>query len=279
MKKIIIICLILAAAVLVHGQQRVFMDSQGRKVAIEKVPERIVVTSPEVQEILFRLGLGSKIVGNVKQCDYPAEGKKIKKAGDFNKPDIEIISKLKPDLVIITDYVQHGTVENLVKLKYPVFVVYIKNIIELNYQIQVLGNIFKKQSEAVKLIQEINEGLASLKSPVTPVKVLPVLWLDPVSTAGRFTLIDDVITRAGGINLAASAGRDYFSIDEEFIFQNKPDYILICDKNLDIRKKIPLLFIKYPDIKVIDSIEPDLILRAGPRLMDGIKKLNAVLVP
>ncbi len=61
--------------------------------------KRIVCLAPSNTEILFFLGLGSRIVGVSEQCDYPPEAALIEKAGSFIAPDVEKIVSLKPDLV------------------------------------------------------------------------------------------------------------------------------------------------------------------------------------
>lgn len=274
MKKYIILTVILISINL--QAQKTFIDSQRRKITIE-VPKRIVVVSPEAQEILFELGLGSRIVGNVKQCDYPKKARSIAKVGDFQNPNLEKIVKLKPDLIIVTGNVQQKLIHKLEKLNLPVFVLYIRSIIELNNFILMFGQMFDKQEQARICINKINTALQSLNNISEKNKVFPVLWGDPLMTCGSFTLVDAVITYAKGVNMARTIGKEYFNVDQEYLLRNKPDFLLICDKNIDIKASLPLVFSKHKDIIIINNIDPDLLLRAGPRIVQGIKLLNQAL--
>ncbi|MCX6660022.1 MAG: ABC transporter substrate-binding protein, partial [Candidatus Bathyarchaeota archaeon] len=46
-------------------------DDFGRNVTISAPPTRIVSTAPSNTEILFALGLGDRVVGVTKYCDWP----------------------------------------------------------------------------------------------------------------------------------------------------------------------------------------------------------------
>jgi iron complex transport system substrate-binding protein len=81
-------------------------DDLGRTVSVAKTPERIVSLSPSNTEILFALGLGDRVVGATKYCNYPPlvkelkDNGKIEVVGGYVDPDIERILTLHPDLVL-----------------------------------------------------------------------------------------------------------------------------------------------------------------------------------
>ena len=255
-----------------------FIDSRNRKLHLLNSPERIIVTSPEVQEILYALKVHDKIIANVKYCDYPEELQNLPRVGDFKNPNIERIVKLKPDLIILTDYIQKDTVFSLSKLKYQVFVVHIKSIDELVYFIETFGRMFNKAKKSKKLIKKIYKELRKIKIPEQKPNIFPIIWDKPLMSAGEGTLINEIIKKSAGINLAAKAGKGYVLINKEFLIKNKPDYFLLCDKNINVKENLKFVFKKYPDIRIIDNINPDFLLRAGPRIIKGIKKLNKIII-
>jgi len=81
-------------------------DDLGRMVRMAETPERIVSLSPSNTEILFALGLGDRVVGATKYCNYPSLVKELKDNGNIEvvggyvDPDIEMILTLHPDLVL-----------------------------------------------------------------------------------------------------------------------------------------------------------------------------------
>ena len=64
-------------------------------------PQRIVSTTPSITEILFALGLGNRVVGVTSYCAYPPQVKSLPKIGTYIQPDLERITSLEPDLVVI----------------------------------------------------------------------------------------------------------------------------------------------------------------------------------
>lgn len=254
----------------------VFVDRNNNKVSIPTGPQRVIVTSPEAQEIIFALGAGSSLVGNIDQCDFPEEGKKIQKVGDFKTPQIEKIIQLHPDLIITTDLIQRNILDNLSRLHYPLLNIYIKNLSDLKYYIKILGDIFQKKAQAHTLIKKI-DSLKIIK-PKKNITILPLLWAQPIMTAGRDTLVDDIIQKAGAKNLGHTLGKNYFTISEEFLIKHPPEYILLLDKNINIKDSLKRILQKYPGIKIINSINPDYMVRAGPRTILGIQELNNILI-
>ena len=103
-----------------------FLDDIGRKVTMKR-PERIVSLAPSSTEILFALGLGDKVVGVDDYSDYPAEATKIDKVGAYDKPSLEKIVALKPDLVL-ADSIHEEAVKKLEELSIPVAVVSPKDL-------------------------------------------------------------------------------------------------------------------------------------------------------
>src|SRR5436190_10960373 len=69
--------------------------------ALYGAPQRIVSTGPSITEILFALGLGSRVVGVTQYCNFPPEAQKIKRIGSWMTPNMEAILETRPDLVIV----------------------------------------------------------------------------------------------------------------------------------------------------------------------------------
>jgi hypothetical protein len=80
----------------------VVTDEIGRRVSVPAQPQRLISLAPSVTEILFALGLGGRVVGVTSYCDYPSEATSIEKVGDTQRPSLERIVGLKPDLVIVS---------------------------------------------------------------------------------------------------------------------------------------------------------------------------------
>ncbi len=237
---------------------------------------KFVVLSPEVTEIMFAIGAGKSIVGNTIYCDYPEEAKKIYKVGDFLNPDVEKIVKLNPDYVFLTSGVQTKLLLTFKRLNIKYLVVTSNNVEQLLKNIKLIGKITGKKKESEKLVKVIKETVENIRIKSKRMKyhplVLPLLWHRPVYTAGRNTILNDIIRIAGGRNIGAKAGKGYFIIDNEFLLKNTPDIVIILDKKIPVNKVKRLRWVRK-NTKIIKDINPDLLLRAGPRIKEGIKQL------
>ena len=64
-------------------------------------PERVISFVPSATEILYELGLGDRVVGVTRFCNYPPDAAKKEKVGSHTDPNYEAILRLKPDLMVI----------------------------------------------------------------------------------------------------------------------------------------------------------------------------------
>ena len=71
------------------------------EIAVGEPPARIVSMAPSITETLFALGLGHRVVGVTRFCDFPAEVAGLPRVGGHFDPNLEAILRLQPDLVVL----------------------------------------------------------------------------------------------------------------------------------------------------------------------------------
>ena len=76
-------------------------DDWGRPVALAAPARRIVSLSPASTELLFRLGLGDRVVGRTHFCDWPPAALAVPDLGNGIEPNVEAIAARRPDLVLL----------------------------------------------------------------------------------------------------------------------------------------------------------------------------------
>ncbi|MCX6573089.1 MAG: helical backbone metal receptor, partial [Candidatus Aminicenantes bacterium] len=105
------------------GLAQVVADDLGHPFPLPaETPRKIVSMAPNITEILFALGLGGRVAGVTRFCDWPEEAKAIPRIGGLVDPNVEVIRSLDPDLVIAFRGNPLRLVERLRKLDLPVFV-------------------------------------------------------------------------------------------------------------------------------------------------------------
>ncbi|MFH0856204.1 MAG: cobalamin-binding protein [Candidatus Omnitrophota bacterium] len=253
--------------------------------------ERYISLAPSTTEILFALGLGENIVGVSSYCNYPPEAKDKEKIGDFSHPNIEKIIFLKPDYIFCTGLEQAPVIEELRCLKFKVYAADPGGIPGLLKTIQDIGMITHKEEEARILANRMGSDIELVKqnSKLIPqeekVKVFVEIWHDPLMTAGRGSFVDEMVTLAGGINVAQDVPRPYCYFSAEQVVNLNPAVIIMT--YMDKQPPLKLVESRFgwsnidavKNNKVFNDIDPDELLRPGPRITEGLKKMQKKLYP
>ncbi len=258
-----------------------FKDETNRLVRIHSVPRRIVSLAPGITETLYALGLENRIVGVTTFCDWPAAARLKPRIGGFTNPSIEKIVSLKPDLILATaDGNRRETVVQLERLGLPVYVTNPSDTRGVLRSILRIGEITRQEKNARRLVGTLQKRLdcvtAQTRHRDKP-RVFFQIGLEPMVTAGRGTLINEVIKRAGGVNVAGADLANYPRYSAEGIIGASPDIIvfapMINDNKLEAVKRFWKNFPEVPAVKNrrIYPIDADLINRASPRLFDAVE--------
>lgn len=254
-----------------------FKDDLGRTVKI-KVPVKSVVSlAPSNTETLFALGVSKKIKGVTVFCNYPEEARKITKVGDFFNPNVELIIKLKPELVLAVKGIQNTTIQALEKNGIKVAVFEATSLDDCANDILTIGKLVGSEEKAKKIAESIKN--LKKKYPSAGKKVFLEISPEPLITCGKNTFLSDAIEAAGGINAGKEFGEGYPIVNPEKLFQINPDVYLISKSlNLtpeDIKKRPGFENLKcVQEGKVFVVPDDDVIQRPGPRIVKGVEILH-----
>jgi iron complex transport system substrate-binding protein len=252
---------------------------------------RVISLTPATTEILFALGLDKEIVGVSSFCNYPAKAKTKEKVGTFSQANIEKILSLKPDIIFCTGLEQAPIVTELKQLKLKVFVSDPNNIEEIFGSILEIGKLTHKEGNAATLIESMKNSLNDITSKVRALrqgrrpKVFVELWGDPLMSAGQNSFLDELITLAGGVNIAHDLTRPYSFFSPEQVLKKDPEVIILL--YMSPEKPTSLLearlgWDKLAAVKnqrVYNDIDPDILLRPSPRIIKGLNELYKRMYP
>ena len=270
-------------------------DDLGRLISITSAPQRIVSLAPSNTEILFALGLGDRVVGVTTYCNYPPQVESLKDSGKIDvvggyvDPDLEKILSLRPDLVVASQIHDSGVVSLLEKQKIPVFVVDPSNLSGILLSIEKVGKITGRATEATALTQQMQSRIKAVSDKVSSLpkkRVLYVVWHDPVQTAASGTFEDEIIEKAGGVNIFHDLS-GYAEVDPEAIAVRNPEVIIACTGMGEGADK-PFHWaetdrgLNQTDARKNGRIylaDGDLITRTGPRIVDGLEMFAKFIHP
>ena len=196
-------------------------------------PQRIVSTSPSITETLFALGLGDRVVGVSLYCWFPAEVAKLPKVGTFLRPDVEVIARLRPDLV----FVHPGpgtTASQLERLGIRTVTIERGSFSNVMTSILTIGRAAGAGDRADALLNGLTSRLDRVKASVAsrPSKKFLIIvgrrtgTLTDIVGVGPNSYLDEIARLAGGTNVLASTRLEYPRISMETIISLAPDVII-----------------------------------------------------
>lgn len=187
---------------------------------------RIVVMSPDVADVVVALGAANKVVGKDALNDNPAL-KHAKTVGMHRNITAESVLAVKPDLVLGSYMVQPNSIYqrlNGLKIK-AVNVAPREDVNTFANSIKLVGSYVGNRNRANQLASRWSQGMVPMKQT----RKRYLLSYDGRIVAGKGTVGDELIRRAGGINAANVSGLKPLS--REGWLAAKPDVIIIADHN------------------------------------------------
>lgn len=260
-------------------------DFLGRKRVIDALPERIVSLSPSTTELLYELGVGDKLVGVTSFDDYPVDVIDLPKVGGFEGPNLEAILEQEPDIVLASSISGKEQMEAIEKLDITVLVLEARTIEQIYDAITLLSLINEVEDTGQKLIETMQDQMNTIYEKVKGKDAPNVFYLvdtDGNFTAGKGTFIDEMITLAGGNNVAGHTEGWVQYRMEELVEQN-PDIIITSPHSADVENLSSLAgyketnAVKNGDIYVIS--DSNLISRASHRIVLGLEEIANMLHP
>lgn len=198
--------------------------------------ERVIALSPSINEIVFALGAGDKIVGNTTFCDFPKEAVNIPKVGGYFNPSLEKILSLNPTLVIMQEN-SYKLGEKLQQLGIKTKVVRIDTLSNIRTSILEIGKILEKKDRAEKIVKEIDGELKKLKNITREKKILIVMGHNTslasrIFVAGQNLYFDDIINESGNKNALQSQRKGQPVLNMENIIACNPDIVILLSHSM-----------------------------------------------
>ncbi len=256
------------------------------------LPSRIVTLSPNLTEIIFALGLGDRVAAVSNECDWPAEAKTKPKVGSFWQPNTEAIIAAKPDLVVCESFPQQKEVaETLKRAGLNVLSLRVESIEELFYAISQIGRAAGCPEKGEPLVADIKKQIDQIlakSSSVGKVKVLWIMQTEPLRVAGVNTFVNEIIELTGGQNAIGPTIDQYPSVGTEEILTCGAEVIIQSAMGTeDIAKQqvaTEKFWSRYANLPAVKNkriyvIDPDTVLRLGPRLPEGAQAVARCLHP
>jgi len=251
---------------------------------------RIVALAPHLTELVYAAGAGPYLVGVVEFSNHPDAARALPRVGDAFRLDLEALAAQRPDLVLgWPSGNSPSALERVRGLGYRVVELEPRRLADVGDQIEAIGRLAGTGPAAREAARAWREGLATLASSYAgsrPGRVFYQVAPQPLITVSGRHFIGEALELCGAENIHAGVPGLTAVVSVESVVVAAPDVIVANDYTrgpgsppagtpLDgWRSWDGVPAVRNNRLHVLD---PDLMSVPGPRLLEGIRQLCAVL--
>jgi len=258
--------------------------------AVAAPPERVVSLAPSITECMFEMGVGDKVAGVTDYDVYPPEVAMLPSIGGYNDPSLEKILVLEPDLVIGIRTFHAALLKRLEELGVPTLELSLhRGLPDLKKAVYAIGERTDRRADADRLWGDIVEGLETTRRRIdgtfhgkTP-SMLIVVWHDPLTVAGGFSYIDDIMDAIGIPNAAGDIRYTFPQMDGEALLARDPDILVVTrtEKGMsltseDLCHTLGRLPLRALESGAIVEAPADVLFHPGPRVTEAAEILAEI---
>lgn len=248
-------------------------DFSDRLITFNQEPKNIVALGNGEIDIIYELG--GEVIGRPTTNGPPPlkDVTDIKEVGSTHGIDLEIITFLKPDVVLGNDPMNLKDIPSIENIGAQMILTRANSIEDIKQQVLLFGEMLQKEERSKEIIHIIDEKVTDIKANQQDEKKRVLLiYGAPGSNmiALPNSLSGNILELAGGINIASDypkldAYPQYAQLNAEEIVKSNPQIILFMGHG-------------NPD-KVKDSFIKEMKQNAGWSKLDAVKNNRFEILP
>ncbi len=249
-------------------------------------PQRIISLGSSFTEILFAIGAEQQIVGVDTSSIYPDAALSKNQTGSSSNPTREVIASLHPDCIIVWSYNMNFNLIVELSSTYKVVGYYPKNIGDCEKVIISIGNLTGRNPQATALVNSMEARLNAVAERIAavPIDQRPLVYYEQANgkSVGNGSLGNEIITRAGGLNIYWNSSLTNPTYNSEYIRHANPDFIIVDNASVTSNAEIAA----RAGWDSINAVQDNHIYRINarmmsitPRIVDAIEQMMEWLYP
>jgi iron complex transport system substrate-binding protein len=199
-----------------------------------EVPQRIVSLSPDLTEILYGVGAFPRVVGVSDFDTYPPQVAKLSRLGQLHNPDLEKLTALRPDLVVINSAQAPLIEDTLTQLGFRILKASNQSVREVYGAMITIGRATGNEAGAARLVAATRDGLdrvARKTAHLAKPRVVLIVDRTPGTLRELYTATDgsylaELVGIAGGQIALPPVRSGYEKLSKEDLLAADPDIIL-----------------------------------------------------
>ncbi len=280
-------CLALFASPCMADPIRIADDS-GQEISLQKPATRVVPLYGGFTEMLVAIGAGPSLIARTQADESPPEVGKLPSIGTHMHPNIEMIVGLKPDLVVQSASRHSATpeIEQIQSSGVPVAVFSLQTFDEIFSAMERLGVLTGRADASRNCVAALKKRLEAVKNKVAGIGKKPRVFFEvraePLSAAGKDTIVQEILTAAGAENVVTGEGIVHY--DMEALLADNPDVVIVQTGPMNRNPIDPGKRAHYDQLKAVRegkivTVDELLFSRPGPHAVDAVEQLAAALFP
>ncbi len=263
-------------------------DDLGRTVLLEGPVRRVVTLAPSLTELVFASGSGNLLVGVTTADDYPPEVTGLPRFSAYPL-NLEAIAMMEPDLVLAVAQMNSTRHQaGFDALDIPVYYFSYPTLESVWSSLERIGELLgtpdQARAAADSLRHIVNDEVDEQTEQGDSLRVLVLLDDRVLYGFGRDSFVSDMVTRAGGLSVTATLAGDAVVISEEFVLETNPEVIIGAFGLSYDPDRLLALHPGWSTLSALRSnrvciLDPDWLLRPGPRLAQGFRAMSDCLAP
>jgi cobalamin transport system substrate-binding protein len=203
-------------------------------ISASEAPKRIICLSPDLTEILYGVGAFDRVVGVSNYDTYPAETNSLPRLGQLDSPNLEKLTGLHPDLVVINNAQAPFVEDTLKELGLRVLKTSNQSVQEVYAAMISIGHATGHEDGATRLVTATRDALnhvAKRTAGLPKSSVVLVIDRTPGTLRDMYTATDgsylaELVAIAGGRMSLPPVATGYRKLDKEELLAVDPEIIL-----------------------------------------------------
>lgn len=256
-------------------------DDLQREVRFERPAARVLTLLPSLTETVCALGECARLVGTDRYSNWPVEVKALPKVGGLDDTQIELIVRLRPDVVLLDRSAR--VTDRLAQLGIKTFVIETTTYPDIARSIQQVAQVLGVPDKAVVLNQRLQQEVEDMAREAIHQRggrAPPSVYFEVDSAlfaASESSFIGDLLQQLGARNIVPAALGPFPKLNPEYVVQRNPDVMFVSPAQVTTLAQRPgWRHVRAVREQRVCSLTPearDAVVRPGPRVAEGMRAL------
>ena len=264
---------------------RFLTDDLARPLALEPVARRVVSLAPSCTESLLAIGAHEHLVGIEEHSELPAALQAIPRVGGFKHVDFARVASLAPDLIVAASLHAVETVPRLAAYGARIFVSQPRTVDAIVSGMARLAALLGLAREAAPIVDVARRRIDGVLARTLRGGMRPLVYVEfspRGHTGGPQSFLDDLVTKAGGVNLGGAARVEWPVIPGGVVQRLDPDMIVIAEypgsaTPTSLAQRDGWERLSAVKAGRVFTLPAGTIKRPGPGVIDGLEHLATLL--